>query len=194
MMFRLGSLALLAVVIQGCMPSKQAQNPQKPPQTQNDDGSSDKISSSLRDIGAARMIVDRGSGQASLADIARQNSAQLTVFQFSGTDCIPCRSESPHVGQALTKYGSKVSRVIIFPNAYNEYPVSEYTNFTRQYANNAPFVTEVDSSAQVLKAIRADRSQYFGLYVLVDKNGLGKILNMDHAYLKVDEAVAAALK
>lgn len=192
MMFRLASTLALAVSLQGCLPSKQAQSPQKPPQSQTDDGT--QTLTSLKDIGANRLMVTRGSGQISLAEIARQSSAQLTVFQFSGTDCIPCRSESPHVGQALTKYGSKVSRVIVFPNAYEEYPVSEYTNFTRQYANNAPFVTEIDSSAPVLKAIRANRSQYFGLYVLVNQQGLGQILNMDHAYLKVDETVAAILK
>lgn len=191
MFMRLSSTIALAFLIQGCMPSKQAQSPQKPPQNETGDGTT---AQSLKDIGANRLIVVSGSNQISLADIARRNSAQLTVFQFSGTDCIPCRSESPHVGQALAKYGSKVSRVVIFPNPFSEYPASAYTDFTRQYANGAPFVTEIDSSAPVLKSIRANRSQFFGLYILVNQQGLGQVLNMDEAYLKVDEAVAAALK
>ena len=191
MMIRLSSTLALALFIQGCMPAKQAQSPQKPPQSQTDDGMANQT---LKDIGASRLIVARRSSQVSLADIARQSSAQITVFQFSGTDCIPCRSESPHVGQALAKYGSKIARVVIFPNAPTEYPESAYLDFTRQYANNSPYVTEIDSSAPVLKTIRASRSQFFGLYVLVNQQGLGQILNMDHAYLKVDEAVAAALK
>lgn len=190
MMIRITSIAVLAVFIQGCTPSKQAQTPQKPPQNQTEDGTG---SLALKDIGASRLVVARGSSQISLAEIARQNSAQLTVFQFSGTDCIPCQSESPHVGQALSKYGSKVARVIIFPNEYSEYPASAYTDFTRQYAGNAPYVTEIDSSVPVLNAIRANRSQYFGLYILVNRQGQGMILNMDHAYLKVDDAVAAVL-
>jgi thiol-disulfide isomerase/thioredoxin len=192
MMTRLCSIAALALITQGCMPSKQAQ---KPPQSQTDDGTtSNKITASLKDIGASRLMVVRGSSQTSLADIARQNSAELTVFQFSGTDCIPCKTESPHVGQALAKYGSKVSRVVIFPHTYNEYAPSAYSDFLRSYANNAPFVTETDSSTPTLKAVRADRSQFFGIYVLVNQQGLGQILNMNHAYLKVDETVASILK
>jgi thiol-disulfide isomerase/thioredoxin len=191
MIIRLGSTIALAFFVQGCMPSKQAQSPQKPPQNESVDKTT---SQSLKDIGANRLIVVSGSSQISLADIARRNSAQLTVFQFSGTDCIPCKSESPYVGQAIAKYGSKVARVVMFPNPFSEYPASAYTDFTRQYANGAPYVTEIDSSAPVLKAIRANRSQFFGLYILVNQQGLGQVLNMDEAYLKVNEAVAAALK
>lgn len=191
MTIRLCSMLALAIMTQGCLPAKQAQSPQKPPQNQTAD-TSPNTSATLKDIGAKSLLVTKGSSKISLAEIARQNSAELTVFQFSGSDCIPCRTESPHVGQALNKYGSEVSRVVIFPNAIGDYSESDYLGFTRAYASNAPYV--IDDTLSVLKAIRANRSQFFGLYVLVNKAGMGQVLNMDHAYLEVDKAVAAALQ
>jgi hypothetical protein len=98
---------------------------------------------------------------------------------------------SPQVARALTKYNPNVSMVVVFPNAIEDYTTTEYQNFTRQYANNASYV--VDETRSVLKAIRANASQSFGLYVLVNKAGMGRILNMDDAYKQVDSAVAAAL-
>jgi hypothetical protein len=81
--------------------------------------------------------------------------------------------------------------VVVFPNAIESYPTSAYQNFTSSYAANAPYV--IDETRSVLKAIRANVTQSFGLYVLVNKAGLGQILNMDDAYTQVDSAVAAAL-
>lgn len=177
--------------LQGCLPAKQAQSPQKPPQNQDQSGNS-PITGPLKDIGASTLLVTRGSSKVSLADIARQNSAELTVFQFSGTDCLPCRTESPHVTQVLSKYGAKTSRVVIFPNAIDAYPESDYLEFTRLYANNSPYV--IDDTLSTLKAIRANRTQFFGIYVLVNKSGMGQVLNMEHAYLEVDKAISATLQ
>mgnify|MGYP003344793785 CR=1 FL=1 len=97
------------------------------------------------------------------------------------------------VGQALAKYGSKVQRVILFPSPADDYPASSYDGFTRTYAGGAPYVNETDYNLAVLRTVRASQTQYFGIYILVSKSGLGQILNMDQAYLKVDAAVAKAL-
>jgi len=185
------SLALgVLCALQSCMPSKSADSTKKPTQTNSETGTQ---SSSLSDIGASQLFLIKDGVKVSLADIARANSSALTVFQFSGVDCLSCRTESPQVGQALTKYGSNVSRVVIFPNPVDEYPASSYQEFTRQYANNAPYANETGFDLSVLRTIRATNTQYFGIYVLVSKNGLGQVLNMDQAYLRVDAAVAKAL-
>lgn len=191
MSFRIGFALGCVFALQSCLPAKQAQSPQKPPQNQDQSGNT-PTSGVLKDIGASKLIVTRGSSKVSLAEIAKQNNAELTVFQFSGTDCIPCRTESPHVSQVLSKYGSKASRIVIFPNALDAYPESDYLEFTRLYANNSAYV--IDDTLSTLKAIRANRTQFFGLYVLVNKSGRGQILNMDHAYLEVDKAINAALQ
>lgn len=192
MILKLITTSAVLLGFASCMPSKQAPAPsQQPPPSQTTPPGGDQTTSTLKDIGASKLIVTRGSSKISLADIAKQNSANLTVFQFSGPDCQPCMEHSPQVARALTKYNPNVSMVVVFPNAIEDYTTTEYQNFTRQYANNASYV--VDETRSVLKAIRANASQSFGLYVLVNKAGMGRILNMDDAYKQVDSAVAAAL-
>lgn len=185
------SAVLLGFV--GCMPSKQAPAPsQQPPASQTPNQNSDQTTkTALKDIGASKLIVTKGSSKVSLADMAKQNTAELTVFQFSGPDCQPCIEHSPGVARTIAKYGSRASMVVVFPNAIESYPTSAYQTFTSKYAANAPYV--IDETRSVLKAIRANATQSFGLYVLVNKSGLGQILNMDDAYTQVDSAVAAAL-
>ncbi len=194
MIIKLITTSAVLLSFAGCMPSKQAPAPsQQPPASQTPNQTSDQsTTTSLRDIGASKLIVTRGSSKVSFADIAKQNSAELTVFQFSGPDCQPCIEHSPGVARTIAKYGSRASMVVVFPNAIESYPTSAYQTFTSKYAANAPYV--IDDTRSVLKAIRANASQSFGLYVLVNKSGLGQILNMDDAYTQVDSAIAAALK
>lgn len=192
MILKLITTSAVLLGFASCMPSKQAPAPsQQPPPSQTTPPGGDQSTTTLKDIGASKLIVTRGSSKVSLADIAKQNSAGLTVFQFSGPDCQPCMEHSPQVARALTKYSPNVSMTVVFPNALEDYTTAEYQNFTRQYANNASYV--VDETRSVLKAIRANSSQSFGLYVLVNKAGMGRILNMDDAYKQVDAAVATAL-
>jgi hypothetical protein len=193
MILKLITTSAVLLGFASCMPSKQAPAPsQQPPSTQTPNETSDQTTkTTLKDIGASKLIVTRGTSKVSFADIAKQNSAELTVFQFSGPDCVPCMEHSPGVARSIAKYGSRASMVVVFPNAIESYPTSAYQNFTSSYAANAPYV--IDETRSVLKAIRANVTQSFGLYVLVNKAGLGQILNMDDAYTQVDSAVAAAL-
>lgn len=147
--------------------------------------------SSLSDIGASSMMVLQGSTMVSLASIAAKSPADITVFQFAGVTCESCKTEGPYVASGLAKFGSKVSRMVIFPNKASEYTAAEYAGFTRSYAANAPYV--IDDTLAVIKKVRAKTTQYFGVYILVSKDGKGLIMNQDEAYKNVEASVAKAM-
>jgi thiol-disulfide isomerase/thioredoxin len=190
------------IFAQSCMPSQSSQNGSNTtpnPATKTNTttttttpgGTTSSVPAQFQDIGTSAMMVIQGDNQVSLADVARNSTGKLTVFQFVGVTCVDCKTEGPAVAQALTKYGTSVSRVMIFPNAASEYKPSEYLNFTSNYAAGAPYV--VDDTLAVVKKVRANTTQYFGLFILVWKTGEARVLNETNAYMNVDSAVKAAL-
>jgi len=180
-----------SMLIQGCMPSKSnggsSQPPAKTPTSDNQTGTVAVLS----DIGAATMMVTQNGSKVSLADIAKRSSSQISVFQFVGITCEACKTEGPFVAQAMSKYGSKVSRTLLFPNGISEYQDSDYRRFSTTYGANAPYA--IDDTLAVIKRVRANSTQYFGIFIILNKAGQGMILNATDAYKTVDAAVAKAL-
>lgn len=163
----------------------------KPAVQSDDPRGSSATSSGASDIGAASMIVLQNSNAVSLAAIAAKASGTVTVFQFAGVTCESCKTETPYVTSALSKFGQQVAHIVVFPNKASEYSPSEYLEFTSRYANAAAYV--IDDSLSVLKKVRANVSQYFGVYVLVTKDGKGIILNQEQAYKDVQTNVSKIL-
>lgn len=162
------------------------------PPAANDSGSrGPQPNTNQTTIGAESMMVLQGSSSVSLASIAAKSSSDLTVFQFAGVTCESCKTEGPFVTTALSKFGSKVNRMVIFPNKASEYSAAEYSGFTKTYAGNAAYV--IDDSLAVIKKVRAKTTQYFGVYILVGKDGKGLVMNQDNAYQSVEAAVAKIL-
>ena len=181
-----------SMLMQGCMPAKSsgggtAQPPVKTPTSDNQTGTAGVLS----DISAATMMVTQNGAKVSLADIAKRSSSQISVFQFVGITCEECKTEGPYVAQALSKYGSTVSRTLLFPNGISEYQDSDYRRFSATHAANAPYA--VDDTLSVIKRTRANTTQYFGIFIILNKAGQGMILNATGAYKTVDAAVAKAL-
>ena len=195
MRLRLYSSIAFTIVLQSCMPaaSNSGGGTQPQPITQEPGQSSNQTAtSSLSEIGASSMLVTQGTNKVSLSNIAAQSTAALTVFEFVGVTCSSCQTEAPYVASALAKYGSKVTRVMAFPNAVADYSTSEYLTFTNNYASKAPYV--IDDTMTVIKKVRSSNSQYFGVFIIVDKAGKGQILNQEPgAYMSVDSAVQKAL-
>jgi len=136
--------------------------------------------------------VTQVSNKVSLSSIAAQSNASITVFEFVGVTCESCQTEGPYVASALAKYGSKVTRVMLFPNPLDQYQTSDYLYFTKNFASNSAYA--VDDTQAVIKKVRANTSQFYGVFILVDKTGKGQILNSgETAYKSVDSAVQKAL-
>ncbi len=192
MVVKLLRYASLVALLAGCQPpaakdtGSKGQKPTAPTTTQPTNSSS-----SLGDIGASSLMVLQGSSTVSLASIADKSASDLTVFQFAGVTCESCKTEGPFVTSALSKFGSKINRVVIFPNKAAEYTAAEYSGFTRSYTASSPYV--IDDSLAVIKRVRAKTTQYFGVYILVAKDGRGMIMNQDNAYKDVEAAVTNIL-
>ena len=186
MVVRLLMQASLITMLASCQPP--ASKGQQPTATQTP---TTNQSSTLTEIGASSFMVLQGSSMASLASIAAKSSSDITVFQFAGVTCESCKTEGPYVTSALSKFGSKVSRIVIFPNKATEYSALEYSNFTKAYTGNSPYV--IDDSLAVIKKIRAKTTQYFGVFILMSKDGKGMIMNQDNAYKDVEGAVSKVL-
>jgi hypothetical protein len=191
MLIKLAMHASLISMLVSCQPPAAKDSGNRPQPPTNTTTQQNNQTSSLADIGASSLMVLQGSGMVSLASIAAKSTADLTVFQFAGVTCESCKTEGPYVASVLSKYGSKVSRMVIFPNKASEYTAAEYSTFTRTYAASAPYV--IDDSLAVIKKVRSKTTQYFGVYILVAKDGKGQILNQDEAYKGVEAAVAKAL-
>ena len=182
-------------LVASCLPAPSANNGgvQRPTNTQNNGSSNQTPSSSaLSDIGAQALSVLQNGQNVSLAQVAARSSTPYTLFQFVGVDCVSCRTEAPYVTKVLSKYGASVSRVLIFPNHADEYQPSAYAGFSSTYASSSPYV--IDDSLAVIKKVRAKTTQYFGVFVLVGKDGQGLVLNQDEAYLGVDSALQSVTK
>jgi thiol-disulfide isomerase/thioredoxin len=128
----------------------------------------------------------------SLAQVAAKSSTPYTLFQFVGVTCESCKTEAPYVSKVLSKYTGSVSRVLIFPNQADEYQTSEYMGFSSNYASGSSYL--IDDSLAVIKKVRAKTTQYFGVFVLVGKDGKGLVLNEEQAYLGVDTALQSVTK
>ena len=191
MLFRLFIHSSLIVMLARCQPpaSKDTgSRGQQPATTQSPTTTQD---STLTDIGASSFMLLQGSSMVSLASVAGKSSSALTVFQFAGVDCESCKTEGPYINSALAKFGSKVTRMVIFPNKESEYSTARYAEFTKNYAGNSAYL--IDDSLAVIKKVRAKTTQYFGVYILVAKDGKGMIMNQDNAYRDVEAAVTRAL-
>jgi hypothetical protein len=127
----------------------------------------------------------------SLASIAANSGRELSVFQFAGVTCESCKEEGPVVTASLAKFASRVNRMVIFPNQVSEFTQDRYEGFTRAYMAGAPYV--IDDTLSVIKTVRANSTQYFGVYILVSRDGRGRILNEDKAFRNVEAAVAQVL-
>ena len=181
-----------SILIQGCMPAKSSGGGTVPPpvNTPTSDNPTE-TAAVLSDIGASTMMVTQNGAKVSLADIAKRSSSQISVFQFVGITCEACKTEGPFVAQAMSKFGSKVSRTLLFPNGISEYQDSDYRRFSTTYGANAPYA--IDDTLAVIKRVRENSTQYFGVFIILNKAGQGMILNATDAYKTVDAAVAKAL-
>lgn len=126
-----------------------------------------------------------------LLNVVRSSGKAVGVFEFVGVTCESCKTESPAVAAQLAPYANSVTRVVIFPNAANQYTTAEYQNFINSYSQGARYA--VDSDLVLLKSIRADKSQYFGLFIIVKSDGTAVVLNQSDAVNRVLPAVKAAL-
>ena len=127
----------------------------------------------------------------SLVSIVKNSGKQVGVFEFVGVTCEACKTESPAIALQLAPYANNVTRVAVFPNAANQYTAAEYQNFINLYSQGARYA--VDNDLTLLKSIRADNSQYFGLFVVVKSDGTGVVLNQTDALNRVVPAVKTAL-
>ncbi|MCX6127130.1 MAG: hypothetical protein NTV34_20600 [Proteobacteria bacterium] len=123
----------------------------------------------------------------SFAMKAKSFGKPYTVFQFSGVTCESCKADSPKVQAELAKMNN-VARVVVFPNVDAPYSEDEYQGFIRQYAPGAARL--VDNNLAVLKELRKEKSQFFGLYVVVRSvDGKAFVMNESDAHLNIVNAV-----
>ena len=127
----------------------------------------------------------------SLVNIVKSSGKQIGVFEFVGVTCEACKTESPAAAALLAPYANSVTRVAVFPNLANQYTTAEYQNFINLYSQGARYA--VDSDLSLLKSIRADNTQYFGLFVIVKADGTGVVLNQKDALSRVVPSVKTAL-
>ena len=127
----------------------------------------------------------------SLVNIVKSSGKSVGVFEFVGVTCESCKTESPQAAAQLAPYAANVTRVAIFPNAANQYTAAEYQNFINTYSQGARYA--VDNDLTLLQSIRADVSQYFGIFVIVKSDGTGVVLNQSDALSRMLPAVQAAL-
>lgn len=161
------------------------------PANNSSNGSGSTTSTALSEIGTATMSVLQNGSAKTLAQVAAANSTPFTLFQFAGVTCESCKTESPHITQVMAKFPGKISRYIIFPNQASEYQPSEYQGFTSTYASSNPYL--IDDSLSVIKKVRANTTQYFGVYILVAKDGRGTVLNAENAYLQVESTLKSVV-
>lgn len=126
----------------------------------------------------------------SLVNIVKSAGKQVGVFEFVGVSCLACKTESPEAAAQLAPYADQVTRIAVFPNAANQYTASEYQNFINMYSQGARYA--VDNDLALLKTIRYDASQYFGIFVIVKSDGTGVVLNQN-GLARMLPAVQAAL-
>ena len=178
-------------LVTSCLPAPSANNNtgvQRPANSSENNSSATVLSS----IGSESMTVLQNGQNVSLAQVASKSSMPFTLFQFVGVTCESCKTEAPYVSKVLSKYSGSVSRVLIFPNQADEYQTNEYLGFSGNYASGSPYL--IDDSLAVIKRVRAKTTQYFGVFVLVGKDGKGLVLNADQAYLNVDSALQSVTK
>jgi hypothetical protein len=179
-------------LVTSCLPAPSANNGSG---TQKPAAATDRkqpASNMLSDIGAESMFVLQSGQNTSIAQVAARSQTPYTLFQFVGVTCEACKKEAPYVTNIIGKYSGSVSRVLIFPNQASEYQPSEYAGFSSKFSASAPYV--IDDSLAVIKKIRAKTTQYFGVFIVVGRDGKGLVLNSDEAYLSVDSALQSIVK
>jgi hypothetical protein len=171
-------------------PKKNTGTSKQPPKTQTSNVDPNPSEGTALAV-ASKTVVVPGAGSKTLLDIVKASGKDIGVFQFSGVTCASCMEESPQVVADLTPNLAKVQMYVIFPSAENAYTPSEFQGFVSKYAKIAKYV--IDSDQSVLKAIRKNKTQYFGLYILMKKDGTGIILNDDKSSTQVGEKVTSLL-
>ncbi|MCX6125588.1 MAG: hypothetical protein NTV34_12715 [Proteobacteria bacterium] len=141
--------------------------------------------------GQMKVIQGVGSPSTSLLEIVKASGKALGVFQFSGVTCESCKADSPRVMNDLRPYSKDLQTVVVFPNAPNDYSAADYLGFVSSFAQGAKYA--IDGDLSVLKSIRKKSSQFFGLYILLKKDGSGLVLANDDSHLEVLKSVKLLL-
>lgn len=182
-------VTLATIALSNSCASKAAKTPES---TQSPGVSSDGTSNSTKDfrtLPATSITLKESDGATTTTPYAKAKASgkAYTVFQFSGVTCESCQADSPKVQRDLSTL-KNVNRVVVFPNQFSGYSQAEYQGFINSYAPGAQRL--VDSDLNVLKSIRRDSAQFFGLYLVVRaSDGKGFILNDTDAHLKIFNAV-----
>lgn len=175
------SMSVVTMLLMGCSSSSQSANSKPAPAT-----------SSFAALAAANnTILVNGQVPATLVNMVRNAGKSVGVFEFVGVTCESCKTESPMITSQLAPYAASVTRVVIFPNQVNQYTNSEYQTFVNTYAVGSTYA--VDNDLTLLKSIRANSSQYFGIFVIVKSDGTGVVLNQEDAASRVISNVQTAL-
>lgn len=175
------SMSVVTMLLMGCSSSSQSANSKPAPAT-----------ISFAALAAANnTILVNGQVPATLVNMVRNAGKSVGVFEFVGVTCESCKTESPMITSQLAPYAASVTRVVIFPNQVNQYTNSEYQTFVNTYAVGSTYA--VDNDLTLLKSIRANSSQYFGIFVIVKSDGTGVVLNQEDAASRVISNVQTAL-
>ena len=182
------SMSVVTMLLIGCSSqSNQSTNTKPAPATNNNS------SSGFAALSAANNpILVNGQASTTLVNIVRNAGKSVGVFEFVGVTCESCKTESPMITSQLAPYAASVTRVVIFPNQVNQYTSSEYQTFVNTYAVGSTYA--VDNDLTLLKSIRANTNQYFGIFVIVKSDGTGMVLNQDDAASRVISNVQTALQ
>ncbi len=176
------SMSVVTMLLMGCSSSSQSANSKPAPAT-----------SSFAALAAANnTILVNGQVPATLVNMVRNAGKPVGVFEFVGVTCESCKTESPMITSQLAPYAASVTRVVIFPNQVNQYTNGEYQTFVNTYAVGSTYA--VDNDLTLLKSIRANSSQYFGIFVIVKSDGTGLVLNQEDAASRVISNVQTALQ
>ena len=77
---------------------------------------------------------------------------------------------------------------VVFPNEAGEYAESDYQRFLNLYAPGAERL--VDNNLAVVKAVRKEKAQLFGIYVVVrSSDGKAFVMNESDSHLNIVNAV-----
>jgi len=168
--------ASLAFLTSCSSPAKKSAEPAKKPAVV-------RPSDSFETNAAVSLAVSDGANLTSFAAMAKSSGKAYAVFQYSGVTCQSCQEHSPKVQADLSNL-SNVARIVVFPNTIGAYTETEYQGFISQYASGADRL--IDHTQLVLKSIRADKNQFFGIYVVVRaSDGKAMVLNESDAHLTV---------
>jgi hypothetical protein len=119
------------------------------------------------------------------------SNKNVTVFQFSGVTCKECMETSPVIRAGVDELGSQAQVVVLFPNPKSAFATTkEYLNFINKYSKNSRFA--VDDTRIVQKTIRSSDEDFFGMYMVVKKDGTSVVFPTSNT--DPDKVLAAVKK